>query len=211
LNVHVWPTTLVIDKAGHEVAHVAGMPASFAADLGSYLDFAAAKINASELKRRLANRDIATDDPRQAAARHLQVARRLTESGQLDQARDQLEKALKLQPNDGALSVALARVLIVQGHPKESIEILDHLPADAAPPWQLSVLRGRVLIALERWDDARSAMGDALNLNPEPAEAYYVMGLIYQHDGEWSHAAESFRKAYESAVRMRPPSPATKS
>jgi tetratricopeptide (TPR) repeat protein len=201
LNVHVWPTTVVIDRSGNEVAHLAGMPTSFTNDLGAYIDLASSKIDADELKRRLANRDVVTDDPQQAAARHLQVARRLIDSGQLDQARAQIDQGLKLRPDNRALSVALARVLVLQGNATESLAVLERLPNDAAPPWQLAVLRARTLIALDRWPDAKSALGDALKLNPDPGEAHYLMGLIYQHDKDDAHAAESFRQAYEATTQ----------
>jgi cytochrome c-type biogenesis protein CcmH/NrfG len=37
----------------------------------------------------------------------------------------------------------------------------------------------------------------AVQLNPEPAEGLYQLGLVYQHDADWPRAAEAFRKAFE--------------
>jgi tetratricopeptide (TPR) repeat protein len=91
----------------------------------------------------------------------------------------------------------MARVLILQGHAKEAIEQLDSLPLGAVPPAQLAVLRGRALIGLEKWDDANKALEPSIGLNPDPAEAHYLLGLVHQHNNDFAHAAESFRKAYE--------------
>jgi thioredoxin-like negative regulator of GroEL len=199
-NVHVWPTTVVVDPSGNQVAHIAGLSQSCASDLKAYLDFAAHKIDQAALTQALARHDVVADNPEQAAARHLQVAKRLIEGRQLDEARLQIEQGLKLKPDDAQLRLALAKVMLLQNQPKEALAVLDQLPASAAPPWQIGTLRGRALIGLERWDEAKKILPDCTNLNPEPAEAHYLLGLVYQHENDWARAAESFRKAFEATT-----------
>ena len=43
----------------------------------------------------------------------------------------------------------------------------------------------------------------AIALNPDPAEAYYALGLLHQHKGEWEPAAKAYRAAFESTVPGR--------
>ncbi|WP_428939541.1 tetratricopeptide repeat protein [Fontivita pretiosa] len=200
MNIHVWPTTLVLKADGTEVAHLAGMPKSFAADLQAYLDFANGKLDDAALKQRLSTRELVADSPAQIAARHLQVAQRLIARGAVEQAQRELNEGLKHAPQDPALQLLLARVLVMLDRPQEAIQILDRLTPGGVPAWQPIVLRARALIAMEKWSEAKAILPDALKLNPDPAEAHYLLGLCLQHEQQWQQAAEHFRQAYESAT-----------
>jgi len=200
MSVHVWPTTLVIRANGQQVAHLAGMPPTFAADLSNYLEFAADKLDEPTLQRRLTTRETVTDGDDQKAARHLQVSHRLFDTGDVAAARTEVEAGLKLQPGNADLQVMMARVLVAQNQPKDALDVLTRIPADAVPAWQTALVKTRALIALEKWEDAKTAVADSIRLNPQPADAYYFAGLIYAHGKDWPAAAESFRKAYESGA-----------
>ncbi len=41
---------------------------------------------------------------------------------------------------------------------------------------------------------------DAVKLLPEPAGAWYSLGLAYSEGKNWEKAAEAYRKAYEAQV-----------
>lgn len=200
MNIHVWPTTLVIKPDGTQVAHLAGMPKSFTTELAAYLEYASGKLDDAALKTRLSTQDVVTDSPAQAASRHLQVAHRLLEQGQTDQAQSELSAGLKIAPNDSLLQLTLAKVQVMLNHPKEALELLDKVPASASPGWQVSQIRGRALILQDKWADAKAILPEALKLNPDPAEAHYLLGLCFQHDQDPKNAAEQFRLAFEKTA-----------
>ena len=200
MSVHVWPTTRIITADGRAIAHLAGVPPSYPADLANYLFFAAGAIDEPTLNERLKTRQTVTDGNEQKAARHLQVARRLLDAGDIAAARAEVEAGLQLDPASTDLWLAMASVLLAQGKPAEAIEQLSHISEGAAPKWEVSVLKAWALVALDRWDEAKALLPDTLGLNPNPAEAHYLAGLIYQHDQDWQRAAEAFRKAYESGA-----------
>ena len=50
---------------------------------------------------------------------------------------------------------------------------------------------------LENWDEARVLLTENEKLNPDPAETDYLLGRVYQHDGDTKKAADYFRKAFE--------------
>ncbi len=198
LNVHVWPTTVIVDRAGKQIAHLAGLPKSFGSDLQAYLEHADGKLDQAALDKRLNDRAIVSESAQQVANVHLVMARKLLDAGQIDQARTQIDLGLKKDPADTGLKLALVRVMMLQHQPKEALSILDTIPPDAAPPCQIALLRTRGLIGLAQWDEARKIGPDTLKLNPNPAEAQYLQGLIFQHDGDAAHAMECFRKAFET-------------
>jgi tetratricopeptide (TPR) repeat protein len=197
-NVHVWPTTIIVSPKGEIVAHLAGLSDAFENNLKDYIELAAGQIDQATLDKRLSGEKLVIEAAPQMAGSYLAVAKKLIDGGDLDQAKSQLEAGLKLQPSDIALKLTMARLLVMQKQFKESLDLLDTLPAGAASPGQLAVLRGSALIGLEKWDDAKAPLEQTLGVNPDPAEAHYLLGLISQHNNDASKAAEEFRKAYES-------------
>lgn len=198
LNVRAWPTIVLIGPDGRERAHLAGVPKSLRADLSAHLDFLAGRIDADRLRARLERHEVVGDSAGDAAGRRLEVARRLMRSGEFDAARHEIDEALKLRPDDPSLRLALARVMLLQGDTAGAAGVLDAIPAGAVPPGQLQTLRGRAAILTGRWQEARALLEDAVKLNPSPAEAYYLLGIVHERAGDAGLAAAAFRRAFES-------------
>lgn len=201
--VRVWPTTLVIGSDGKLIAHIGGCPASYSKDLTAYLDFASGKIDEASLKQRLADRGIVGSTDGDIAHRHLQLAQRLMEKGDYGEARTEITKGLEKEPQSALLLLAMARLDIAVGHPADAMKTLRNVDEKTVAGWRINALKGRAMVALGRWDDAKKLLSEALSLNPEPAEVHYALGLVYQHDKDWEHAAESFRLAFETSVLGR--------
>jgi tetratricopeptide (TPR) repeat protein len=199
MQVHVWPTVVIVRADGQRIGHLAGLPKSFAKDLEAYLALAGGTIDQAELDRRLTTREVVADSAEQSAARRLQVADRLLAHGEIDQAKAELEQAMTLAPDSPAARVLLAKAMLMSGQPDQAIALLDQVSAGGAPAWQLSLLRAKALMAQDKWDQARPVVPEALKLNPEPAEAHYLSGLVHEHDQEWQQAAQEYRRAFESA------------
>ncbi len=83
--------------------------------------------------------------------------------------------------------------------PSEALALLDALGAEDAPAWRGQTLRGRALVDLQRYDKARGALNTALEINPDPAEAYYYLGRVHEHFEEWALASVAYRNAYEKS------------
>lgn len=199
----VWPTTVIITKSGTQAAHIAGLPASYAGDLEAYVAFAAGKIDQSALEKRLAGREIVADSAEQKASRHVEVALRLAEKGLKDQARAELTKALSFQSTEPKLQTTLARALLIVGDAKSAETLIGQFKPGAVFPADVNLLRGWAALQLDRWDEALASLTEAVKLNPQPAEASYLLGLVYQHKGDSAKAGESFRKAFEHTPEGR--------
>lgn len=207
LGVHVWPTTVVVAPSGEQVAHLPGISPAYGRQLEAYVSFAAGKIDRPTLTQRLSSSEVVGDTAEQMAARHLQVAQRLMDKGLLDQGQAELAQGLKRQPKSAALQVAMARVLLRRGDTKQALAIADGLSPDAVPAWQRNLLRGQVLMATGQWDTALPVLQETMKLNPEPAEAHYELGRVYAHKGDWQHAAEAFKAAFEATPAGKAVSP----
>ena len=207
--VRVWPTVLVVGSKGEQVAHLPGLPVTFANDLGAYLDYATGKIDKAALDKQLANREVVADTEGQKAARHAEVALRLAEKGLRDQALAEVNKALELKPTDVELLLSLVRTDLMIEETKAAENLLAKLPAaggggaNALPPGELNTLKGWAAIQAGRWADARQALEAATQLNPNPAQAYYLLGRVYEHDHD-GKAGECYRKAFEHTAEGKP-------
>lgn len=198
MNVHAWPTTLVLKSDGGEVGHLAGLKKSFASDLSAHIDLAAGRVDEATMQQNLANPQVVTDSPQQMAARHLRVAEQHLSKGHLPAALSEIESGLTIKSDDAHLLMLKARVLLEQNEAAQALAVLDQVGADDIPAWQIKTQRARILIAQENWDEARATAAEALKLNPKPAEAHYLNGEIAAHDQDWPRAAEQFKLAYES-------------
>jgi tetratricopeptide (TPR) repeat protein len=199
MSARVWPTTEVIDEYGNRIAHLPGLRESYAKDLRAYLDFVKGDIDRAALDDRLKTNDTIASTPDSIVSRHLHMAERLLEKGQTDLARKELEQGLAVDPDDIQLIFTLARIRVMTQDPAGALTLLDELTAEDAPAWRVQTLRGRALVELQRFDEARQALDLALEINPDPAEAYYYLGRVYEHDEEWRLASTAYRNAYEKA------------
>lgn len=201
LGVHAWPTVAVIDSSGREVAHMAGVANALVHDLDAYLQFAAGRIDRAGLDALLADRQGPATTDHDRAARHLHVALRLIDNARYDEAATEIEQGLTLQPDDAALKVAQARVLTLSGQPRQALQVLDTVAPGALPSWKVQVVRGRILLVLGSLDEARTTLLEAFQLNPDPAEPYYLLGVVCERQQDWQAAADAYRKAFEASWR----------
>ena len=196
-RIHVWPTTLIVSAEGAELAHLAGLPGTYARDLGAWLAFATKKIDRADLDKQLAATDVISDSHQQQAARHFQVAQQLLEKGLADQARAEIDQGLKLVPDDGRLLLLSAKAMLLQKDPAGALAATEKLEGKNVPASQLGTIQGAALVAMKQPDKAIPILLEALKLNPTPMETYYFLGLAYQQKGESVKAAEAFRTAFE--------------
>jgi tetratricopeptide (TPR) repeat protein len=199
-SVRVWPSVVIVSPKGEPVAHLPGLPVTFSNDVAAYLDFAAGKIDRTALDKQLADRQVVADSEDQKAARHAEVALRLAEKGMKDLARAEVAKALELKPTDPGLLLSLIRSDLIIGDAKGAEALLAKVPAGARSPAEMNVLKGWCAVQSERWADARALLLDATKLNPDPAEALYLLGRVYEHDADLARAADCYRKAFEHST-----------
>lgn len=199
-DVRGWPTVIVLRNDGTQVARVNGAAGSLALKLAPYVALAAGTIDKASVERDLARRETVEDSPAWKASWPVQQAEKLLADGKVEQARQLLSEAMKARPDSTPLKVAMAKALASAKRDVEAIELVNRLPADAMPPAQVVLLRGKLLVMAERWDQGRDVLAGVLKEHPELAEAHFLMGQIHEHDGDWQKAAQSYR-AYHDARR----------
>lgn len=208
LEVSAWPTTVVVADDGHELARLSGLGSTYVRDLNAYLAFATHTIDRAALDLKLGTTGVAADTPEQQAGRHLRIAGQLLAKGAADQALTELDRGLKLVPQDPHLLLLLARVALLQKEPQKALGLLEKVDVRSVDSRAIATLRGGALVALNRAPEAVPVLLPVLRLNPDPCEAYYFLGAAYLQIGESAQAATAFRTAFEHSPTGRMLAPA---
>jgi tetratricopeptide (TPR) repeat protein len=116
----------------------------------------------------------------------LQATRRL------DQSRDAFQEAVNRSPNAVQSLTALARTYFAQGDLETALRQLDS--ALKATPNDLAALnlRGEVLLALKRFDEAEASFEKALSIRPEWTVPYQNLGEARLAQGDAAGAVAAF-------------------
>jgi thioredoxin-like negative regulator of GroEL len=210
LNVHAWPTTVLVSSGGEVSAHLAGLPKHYAKNMDTHLAFASGRIDRAEFEKRINEPELIVDDPKSMASRHLQVAMRLLDKGLVEQARVELDKSLRLSPDSPTLQLGMVRALLLLGDVNRAATVLVGIDTTSLSPLEVNLLRGRVLAGQGKDAEAIVVLQKATRLNPNPAEAWYELGLAHERQREWTKAAEAFRKAFETTETGRKVRPSPK-
>ena len=196
-GVASWPATLIVRPDATVVSHIAGAPLSLTFAIGAYIDFASGKIERDALHEQLARHALVSDGPVQKAVWHAQMGERLLIEGKAELAKQMFLDGLKLDATNVPLQAGLAEALIQLNDADAALKQLAKLPPNAIAPWQQNLLRGKALVALGRWNEAKVAAQAVLQERPETADAHYLMGRIYEQEKDWANAAKSYRMARE--------------
>ncbi len=84
-----------------------------------------------------------------------------------DQARQTIERALELDPDDPRAYISLGVLTHSEGHPTEALDLYDRLLADHPRLAEAHYNRGFVLLRLRRDDEARQAFETYLEIAPQ--------------------------------------------
>lgn len=193
LDVHGWPTVLVLRSDGTEVARLGGDAQSLSAKLPPYIDLAAGAIDADELRRQLATTPPAEDLTTQTK-RTVHVAQALLQQQDFAAALRRAQDALQSDPGSADLQALRVEALLGMDRITDAAAELQKISADRLP-LQYAVLQARIAIAQQQWAEARKILDAGLALWPQDPRLNYLMGTICEHDHDWPAAAAHYRAA----------------
>ena len=124
------------------------------------------------------------------------------------EAREWLERALRLRPRDARVRAFLASLLVVEDHSQEAIQLLEPVLDDPALPWLGRWTQGRALRAQSLLREAEGALRQAVEaerrapLYPGQRSAAPTLALaqLLQEQGRTPEAAEVVRAGLEGGI-----------
>ena len=112
-------------------------------------------------------------------------------------ARDAINEALRLEPEDGAVRLSLSSIYRGMGRVPEAIEELRHVIASDPTSDEAHRLLGKLLIDSGRKDEGLSELQQVVRLRPGYWRAYYTLGIEQYGAGLFSDSARSFLRVTE--------------
>lgn len=121
------------------------------------------------------------------------------------QALEQIAPYVKQRPRQAMLRVIVADLMRNMGGYAEAKAVLDKVHADDPPDHEYWAIDAIVHLGLveagqsELLDRARASAIRAMEINPRLAYGLQIRAMVHEQDGEWTQAAEMYRKAAENA------------
>jgi tetratricopeptide (TPR) repeat protein len=77
-----------------------------------------------------------------------------------------------------------AYIAFKAGNKEEALKILEPVPTETAP-YDINLLRGRIYLELNKYDDAEGALKQAWKKDPEKADVAFYLGKCYFKKEQW--------------------------
>jgi tetratricopeptide (TPR) repeat protein len=141
-------------------------------------------------------RTLLQEDPSYVKAHRLK-ARAHMKKGEIQLARQSLEDAIKIQPEEASANFELVQLLINTREYNDAVEVLQKMrrfvPGDA------KVLQGLALVQekLKRWDEVGKAAEALVTKHPENPLGFYYRGISHLNRNMTASSIEDFEKVLE--------------
>lgn len=145
-------------------------------------------------------------DSGEAVSRHLDAARKLVESGQLEAGMETLEKALATPTDDPSLLAGMAGLLLQAGDAGRAAGLLDRaLPGIEEPDLEYLLLIGRAKRESEDLEGAKLHLGEALKLDYGNDLCHVEMALCYLAGSDTGRAFEQCHHVFNRPAESKSP------
>lgn len=198
-EVRVYPSTLIINKAGIVAYNIPGYSLSYKFTSEGYLRQMLGEISEDGLNEMLNPEEKVVDGALVTAERKYHLALNFAETGLIDLAVMTAQKSLEAKPDFIKSNILLGFLYIQTNEADSAIEEfnialgIDPLSHDAKTGL------GEALLLKGELDEAIKILSDTTQSNPNPQRTYYELGKAYELKGEQDRAIEMYRKAFEEA------------
>lgn len=126
------------------------------------------------------------------------LARALIAKGEVDQARLQLEEAIKIRPDFVIAREVLARIYLMKSDSGRALKEADEIITFDRNNLQAHLIRSSALLGIGDRDKARQELDLITKAYPQNAEARYQVGYLAWQDKDYKHAEDVFGELYKS-------------
>jgi thioredoxin-like negative regulator of GroEL len=208
LGLIVFPTTVILDKEGRLSGVMSLHDSRYKHVLDAEVRHALGQLNDEQFQKKLAEEPTSDGSPKSVASAHRALARSLREKGRLDAAQDELKKAIEQDPTNREIFLDLAELNILTKDLDAADANIQKVLEAQADHRRAKQLKGIVLFYRGKYDDALVLLEQALVLNPNPEQAHYYLGLIYEQKGDQAKAIEHYREALRRLIHEPGAAPA---
>lgn len=126
------------------------------------------------------------------------LAEILFKKGEIEKSKELLQEAIKGNPEYFPAYYILGQIFMKEKRVEEAVEVFEEFNKKSAEKdARVHLWLGLCLADLKDYQKALEALGKALEINPDMAEAYLARAKIYAVRGYWVLATEECKKALE--------------
>lgn len=142
--------------------------------------------------------NLVTKQPNDRTLR-LELARALLHTGAYVPSEENYRKAQQLGASWPSVVAGLAEALLDEGKPQQALDLLAAHAPGGTPDSRALTLRGRAWLALGQLDEARSALTQAISLEPADVPARVALAGVLERDGDRAGAKAALDPAIAAA------------
>lgn len=137
------------------------------------------------------------------AGPHLYLGLARAAQGRLDAAKNALQEAIRLQPDNDTAHLTLAKLFLIQQQPAEAEhEAWQALRSNPSNP-EAALVAGDALTQAKNWAKAKQVYGEIVAQLPEQAAGYVKLAALHRLQGKPSEAVPLYAQALARAPHDR--------
>jgi tetratricopeptide (TPR) repeat protein len=129
---------------------------------------------------------------------HFNLGRAHLGNNQIEQARQEFDKAVELRPDYVVARLAQTQVALTRGDTEGALHDADELLRYVPNSVEGKVMKAAALQRLQRYDEARNLMQQGLEKDPKAVPLMLELGVLDLEQKKNKDAIEIFRRAYET-------------
>ncbi len=112
-------------------------------------------------------------------------------------ARESLEAAIQVSPQEAAANFELAQLLVQTGKPDDAISVLEKMQKFAPDHAGVMLGMAKIYTGMRKWEEVAKVAVQMQSRHPDKAMGYYYAGLALQGSGKLDESVAPFEKALE--------------
>jgi len=117
--------------------------------------------------------------------------------GELEQARQQFQKAIELWPNYVLARLALAQLQVTRSEFDAALKTAEALLAIDAGNINARLIQSAALMGQKRFGDSRKLLDTMMKSNPGSPDVLFQLGVVNLAEAKYKEAEDAFRRAYQ--------------
>ena len=199
-GIHVYPSTVLIDKRGQITYTLAGHALTYKKSLEGHIQYILGEIDEETMHQMVSPRNEHTEESLLIAHSEYNLALKLTEEQLFDLAAEAVKRSIKARTDIAEPHVLMGFLYLQGNEPDKAMAEFNEALKLNTHSHDAKTGLGSTLILKGEIDKAVDILQDALRINPHPQMTYYELGRAYELKGELNKALEMYKQAIEKIV-----------
>ncbi len=199
-GVHVIPTVGILDEE-KRLLSVFPFTHSLDEDAEGEVLVAMGKKTAEEWEKERHPKEALLPENKKKAQRHFNLGKNFLEKGSSARAKEELMKAIQLDPDHADAHIALGMIYLKEKNPKEAIQLFERGMGLNPNLRQGSIGIALALESMGENSKAIEKLEDLPKKGQEIPEIHYHLGRLYEKEGQKERALSEYKKALQSIFK----------